>query len=161
MAGEGQREVRRIGPHGPVQRRPLLQATAQTLTDHPGYHRMVADLAAGAVGLDASADEVVRELLELADRAGGRRDSAARVGERLSQKITQSEPWNPTALLAAAEALACLDEPEAGLIAVRLLGTAGAKLGWPGPFRLAVKTLRHHPDPEVAEAALDVNTGTA
>jgi hypothetical protein len=150
-----------IGQHDPVQRRPVLQATVHTLTGSLGYQRLILDLAAGAVELDVSADELKGQLLELVDRANGRRDAAARAGERLSQKITKNEPWNPTALLAAVEALARRDEPEAGLIAVRLVGTAGTKLGWPGPFRLAVKTLRHHPDPEVAEAALDVNTGSA
>ena len=150
-----------IAQHGPVHQCPVLQATAQTLTGHRGYQRLVADLAAGAVQLDAPADEVARGLLELAERADGRRDAAVRAGERLSQKIAENEPWNPQALLTGAEALARRDEPGAGLIALRLLATAGAKPGWPAPYRLAVKTLRHHGDPEVIEAALDVNTGAA
>ena len=149
-----------IGRDDAVQRGPVLQATVHSLTGSLGYQRLILDLAAGAVELDASADELERRLLDLVDRAGGRRDAAARAGERLAQKITRDEPWDPTALLAAAEVLARRGEPEAGLIAVRLVEAAGNTLGWPGPFRLAVRTLRHHPDPEVVEAALDLNTGS-
>jgi hypothetical protein len=64
-------------------------------------------------------------------------------------------------VLAAAAALARRTDPEAGLIAVHLVAPAGARLGWPGPYRHIVNSLRRHPAPAVAEAALDLDTGSA
>jgi hypothetical protein len=64
-------------------------------------------------------------------------------------------------VLAAAEALARRTDPAAGQIALRLTASTGAALGWPGPYRQVVSTLRRHPDPTVAEAALELDTGTA
>lgn len=147
--------------HDPVERRALLRATADTLTGHPGYGRLAADLAAGAVDLNAPAGELTTELLALADRNAGRCDAAAAAGERLASQISWNEPWDPAAILEAVEALGHCGDVEAGLIAAKLLGAAGVRLRWPGPYRLAVAGLRRHGEAAVAEAALDVDTGSA
>jgi hypothetical protein len=62
---------------------------------------------------------------------------------------------------ASATTLARRPDPEAGLIALPLVARAGRELGWPTAYRQVVRTLRRHPDPAVAEAALDVDTGAA
>lgn len=148
--------------HGdPDERRLILRSTAEALAARTGFVSLAAELAATAVDLEGEPEAVTGELLALADRAAGRYDAAARAALRVSHLIVRREPWNPAAVLAAAEALARRTDPAAGQIATRLTAAAGAGLGWPGRYRQIVSTLRRHPDPAVAEAALDLDTGAA
>jgi hypothetical protein len=149
------------GRSDPDERRVILRATAGALTGRAGFVSLATDLAAAAVDLKGSPEVLTRELLALADRAADRYDAATRAGNRILLAITHKEPWRPTSVLAAAEALARRTDPAAGQIALRLTASTGAALGWPGSFRQVVSTLRRHPDPTVAEAALELDTGTA
>ncbi|MEY9863344.1 hypothetical protein ABH935_008994 [Catenulispora sp. GAS73] len=142
-------------------RRALLTVTAQTLAGRPGYARLASTLHANAADLGASAEEVTGELLEIAAGVSGRCDAAAQVGACLADMVRPGMPWNPAAVLAAIRALIARDDPEAGLIAVHLVGAVGTELRWPAGCRSAVRALRRHSDPAVVEAALDVDTGAA
>jgi hypothetical protein len=142
-----------------VLRRRVLLATADTLAARPGFARPAAQLAAGAVELEAEPDAAATQLLALADRTAGRRDAAAVAGEQLAGRLSGDEPWELGAVQAAAAALAARPDAEAGLIAVPLAAAAGRELDWPARCRQIVRMLRNHPDPAVAEAALEVDTG--
>lgn len=143
------------------ERRMILRCTAEALTGRAGFVSLAAELAATAVDLDGEPAAVTGDLSALADRAVGRYDTAERAGGCVSALVVREQPWNPAAVLAAAEVLARRTDPAAGLIAVRLTAAAGSRLGWPGPYRRVVGTLRRHPDPAVVEAALNLDTGAA
>jgi hypothetical protein len=142
----------------PGERRQILVRTVEVLRGRTGYAGLAAQLAAAALDLADESETLTAQLLALADLADGRPDAASRAGERIAARLAGKEPWSSTAVLAAAEALARRADPAAGILAVRVLAASGPRLGWPGPFRLAVKSLRRHPDPAVAEAALDLDT---
>ncbi|HEY3868751.1 MAG TPA: hypothetical protein VGM10_10395 [Actinocrinis sp.] len=148
-------------PGDPGQRHEMLVTTAASLTGRAGFACLAAQIAAAAVDLDAEPDEVAGDALALADHTAERCDAAAAAGDHLASRVYRDEPWSPAAVLAAAAALARRTDPEAGLIAVHLVAPAGARLGWPGPYRHIVNSLRRHPAPAVAEAALDLDTGSA
>lgn len=76
----------------------------------------------------------------------------------LSSRIYQGEPLDPASFLAAASHLATDARASAGIMAVALTGAAGPKSGWHPAWREVVRTLRRHPDPDVAELALRLNT---
>ena len=137
--------------------RTILRATAETLAVRPGYLHQAAELAATAVDLNADPERVTDELARLAQLAAGRPGPAAAAAAALLQRITHRDPWNPPSVLTAARQLASRPDPAAGLIATRLLSVAGPQLSWPGPWRAVIGTLRTHPDPDVAELALDVD----
>ncbi|WP_194918131.1 hypothetical protein [Catenulispora rubra] len=141
--------------------RALLAGTAQTLTGHPGYTRLASTLRASAVDLGATAEEVTGELLEIAASLSGRCDAAGQVGVCLADMVGPSMPWNPAAVLTAIRALIARDDPDAGQIAVRLVGAVGTALRWPEGCRSAVRALRRHSAPAVVEAALDLDIGAA
>jgi hypothetical protein len=143
------------------ERRLILQSTVEALTDRAGYVSLALELTATAVDLEGEPEALKVELVSLADRAAGRYDSAVRAGDRITHLIARKEPWSPAAVLAAADALARRTDPAAGLIALRLTAAAGTRLDWPRPYRQIISTLRRHPDPAVAEAALDLDTGMA
>ena len=149
------------GRGDPAARRRVYLVTADTLSGKAGFACLAAELAAAAVDLEAAPDALAAQLLALAARVSGRRDAVARAGERLAGQVVQDEPWSPGAVLAATGALARWPDAEAGLIALRLAAEAGGELDWPASYRRVVRTLRRHPDPAVAEAALDVDTGAA
>jgi hypothetical protein len=142
----------------PAGRLRILSTAADTLAGHVGYVAETADLTAAAVDLSGAAAEVTDRLLNVAARAAGRYDAAVRAGDRLVGTLQRDRRWTEEAVLAAAEALARQPGPAGGLIALRLLAAAGGGLGWPRPFRRVVRTLRAHPDPLVAEAALELDT---
>jgi hypothetical protein len=149
--GQGDRDERRM----------IVTSTAEALTGRAGYVSLALELTATAVDLEGEPEALEAELASLADRATGRDDAAVRAGDCITQLIARKEPWSPAAVLVAAKALARRTDPAAGLIAVRLTAAAGARLDWPGPCRQIISMLRRHPDPAVAEAALDLDTGTA
>ena len=142
-------------------RRRVLLVTADALAGRAGFACLAAELAADAADLEAAPAAVAAELLALAARVPGRRDAAARAGSRLAGQVRADEPWSPGAVLAGAELLARRPDPETGLIALGLVAAVGRELGWPASCRQVIRTLRRHPDPAVAEAALDVDTGAA
>lgn len=150
-AGETSTRNDRVG------RRPALTTAADALADRVGYVAEAAALTAAAVDLSAGPEELTTQLLGVVSRAAGRYDAAIRAGDQLSSTVQRMRRWNEESVLAAAETLARQPDPAAGLIVVRLLATVGVTLGWPGPFRLVVRTLRQHPDPVVAEAALELD----
>ncbi|QWF80507.1 hypothetical protein [Amycolatopsis sp. CA-230715] len=69
----------------------------------------------------------------------------------LASRAATAEPWEPSAVLEAARTT------EIGSFAVALAG-AGSRLGWPEPWRLLVRALRRHADPDVRDRAFELST---
>ena len=140
-------------------RRAVLRATAEVLTGRVGYVSEAVQAAAASADLSGDPAAVTAQLLDLAARADSRPDAAAQIGHQLARIIATKDPWEPRSALAAADALAGrAGDAAAGIIAARVLEAGGAALGWPGPYRLALRALRRHADPAVAEAALAIDT---
>jgi len=146
-----------IGLTNQAATRPILRAAARVLAARPGYLYQAAQLAATAVDLDADPEQVADDLRQLATLTAGRPGPATTAAAQLTDRIERCDPWNPTSVLAAARVLAGNPDPVAGLIATRLLSAAGPELSWPAPWRAVISTLRTHPEPDVAELALDVD----
>jgi hypothetical protein len=70
----------------------------------------------------------------------------------------QDDPdgWDPHALLGLATELANRAGVAGGRLAVEVAAAAGPRTGWDARWRAYVRSLRWHPDPDVASAARDV-----
>lgn len=102
------------------------------------------------------------------DLLSGLRDLAAAVRRpavawRLADWVgaeLDREPWRTLRpdLSGAAAGLADDADPTAALLAAALVRVGGGWAGWPSPWRHLLDRLRHHPDPDVRDHALDTVT---
>ncbi|MET9429941.1 hypothetical protein [Streptomyces sp. NPDC003036] len=137
--------------------RPVVEAVAAQLAVEPALAAARARLLVTLVDLDAEPSELTARLRAVADAVDGRPALAARTADRLGSRVAVTHrAQDPAVALAAAERCTAAGDPGAGLLAVALVGTLGIRLGWPAPWRAALRTLRRHPVADVREAALEV-----
>ncbi|MFG2175771.1 hypothetical protein ACGFMO_31145 [Streptomyces niveus] len=87
-----------------------------------------------------------------ADATG--RPALATTADQLRSRLGHGAlPPTPTTILTAATALA---HPATGLLSAALITGTGPRLGWPPPWRTALRDLRAHPSADVRDAALEV-----
>lgn len=119
---------------------------AATLAEQAGYRTDALMLAVAALPRRGDLLPAARRLAALADRPA----AAWQVADRLAAWLAGHDPGRPE-LLDTARALA--DDPAEALLAVGIASVAGARVGWPRPWRELVTALRDHPDPDVRERA--------
>ncbi|XVU24168.1 hypothetical protein ACQPZJ_44210 [Actinoplanes sp. CA-054009] len=122
-----------------------VRRAARKLAAQPGF------LAEGAELLAALAGERPAPLAEVADLVAGRPALAVRLAGQLGG-------FGPAAgrldeVLAGARLLADRGDLAGGLFALALVAGAGRAMRWTEPCRVALRQLRHHPDPDVADAS--------
>ncbi|MFC4045939.1 hypothetical protein ACFO1B_46640 [Dactylosporangium siamense] len=144
----------------------LTAWSGRAAVDAPGRHALgAAGRALSTVdALVPAAAALLLEAADLTDPTGltGLRDLttdrpvlAARLADRLGQRL-QRLVADPDVPLRIAVGLAAGPGLVEGLFALAYT-TRGRELGWPGPWRAAVETLRRHPLAEVRDAALAVS----
>ncbi|MEU1784598.1 hypothetical protein ABZ553_01410 [Streptomyces sparsogenes] len=135
--------------------RPVATAAGELLA---GYEPFVADAAhvlVNAVDLDAEPGALTAALARLARLHATRPALAARTADTLHQRLrTAARPGRSEALLRAARELGDDGALASGLFAVTLTGVGGARTEWAEPWRTRLRALRHHPHPDVRDAAL-------
>lgn len=138
--------IRREAP----ERRTGLAEIASSLPD--AYHLQRVDLLLAAV----EGNDLVRFLLDLTA-------TSPYQALLLSQKVRRAlvadtKTWN----LATAESVVThlyeRGDLASGLLALNLVTTTGQRTRWSDDWRLWLRTLRRHPDPDVRQAALDPTT---
>ncbi|GAA0597545.1 hypothetical protein [Streptomyces crystallinus] len=138
------------GYGSPVQVR-RADAMATALED-AGLLREAARLALDAAWAalrrgDATPERWVKALRLLDDHPG-------RLPELNSFSLGSTPVRHPKTTLRTARMLRERGTPTAGLLAVALVQTAGARTGWSAPWRTELSALRRHADPDTAMAAL-------
>ncbi|MEV8420537.1 hypothetical protein [Streptomyces niveus] len=137
--------------------RPVLESVSALLADVPSLTGARARLLRDMVDLDADLPELTARLRDLAANATGRPALAATTADQLRSRLGHGAlPSTPTTILTAATALAHLGDPATGLLSTALITGTGPRLGWPPPWRTALRDLRSHPSADVRDAALGV-----
>lgn len=139
--------------------RPTLHAFADVLAADDDFVPQAAVLRTEALDLEAAAAELTAALLDLAALHDGRpvlaHSTAGTLGRRLG---ADARPGAQDARAETARALAAAGGHAQGLFAVALTEGTGERAGWPEPWRALLRTLRAHPQREVRDAALAVET---
>jgi hypothetical protein len=142
----------------PGELRTALLVAAAALTDAPFLLQPRIGLLVAAVSWPAPADA----LAELADLVAHRPAAAVRLAALVADELHRNQAhWHPAGLEPAIDRLTARTDLAGGLVAVRLVHSAGRRLHWPDEWRDRLRHLRTHPDPDVREAALAVDTATA
>jgi hypothetical protein len=132
----------------------LLGATADFLPE-------AAKLRIAALDLDAEPARVIAELDSLAALHAERPILAQRTASTLRHLLAGSlRPGDPLVLLCAAQRLTAQGSCPHGLFALAITRAVGSRTRWSEEWRTQLRTLRHHPQPEVRDAALAEYTTT-
>ncbi|MEO3765457.1 hypothetical protein [Streptomyces sp. B5E4] len=154
--------VRRLTLRARVRRpllRPTLHAFADVLAVDDDFVPQAAVLRTVAVDLEAGAAELTAALRELAALHEGRPVLAEATAGTLAHRLDRdARPGVAEARAEAAGALTAAGGHAEGLFAVVLTKAGGTRAGWPEPWRDMLRTLRAHPQREVRDAALEVQT---
>ncbi|MEV7506576.1 hypothetical protein AB0O57_01295 [Streptomyces sp. NPDC091201] len=136
----------------------LYAPLAEQLAGTPDLAPLRAGLLVRAVDLTAPAPRQAAALRALTDAAAGRPVLAGQLARALEEHLRYGEVLDDPG--PALDALATLGDGLAeGLFAVALGAALGQRQKWPEPCRTAVLDLRHHPEPEVRDAACAVRVG--
>ncbi|AUH39222.1 hypothetical protein [Streptomyces sp. CMB-StM0423] len=139
--------------------RPTLHAFADMVAVDDDFVPQAAVLRTEALDLEAGAAELTAALRELAALHEGRPVLAEATAGTLGQRLDRdARPGASDARAEAARALAAAGGHAEGLFAVVLTKVGGTRAGWPEPWRATLRTLRAHPQREVRDAALEVQT---
>ncbi|MEU9020529.1 hypothetical protein [Actinomadura sp. NPDC048394] len=117
--------------------------------DAPGIATALDALADRCTGGVFAAQQVAESLVPWAD------DTWLQFAEYMS--LPAGTP-DPEAVLPHAERLAARGDLAGGLFAAALAGGHAPRAGWPEPWRALLRTLRTHPDPDVAYTARHIHT---
>ncbi|MFI1092097.1 hypothetical protein [Streptomyces sp. NPDC020917] len=140
-------------------RRVAAQRAAELLCGTPDFVAQGAHLAAVALDLDAAAADLLDALDHLAALHVERRALAARTAGTLRSRLgSVGQPGDPLVLLAAVERLTLSGSYAGGMFAVSITQVLGVRTGWPQEWRTRLRVLRGHGVPDVADAALAVET---
>lgn len=128
-----------------------MRRAALELARHPRFVPDAADLLTAALDLTAVTlrDDVHDFVGLLADRPV----LAAHLAGNFAAAVTVPDP---AVLLPLSRELAAHPGPAAGFLALACV-RPGATYGWSDPWREQLEHLRNHPDPEVADAACEVD----
>ncbi|MEO3842550.1 hypothetical protein [Streptomyces sp. CNZ287] len=139
--------------------RPTVHAFADVLAADDDFVPQAAVLRTEALDLEAGTAELTAALLDLAALHEGRPVLAETTAGTLGRRLDgDGRPGTPDARAEAARALAAAGGHAEGLFAVALTKSGGTRAGWPEPWRATLRTLRAHPEREVRDAALEVQT---
>jgi len=135
-----------------------LQAS-ELLCAAPDFQQHGTHLFAMALDLGGKPAHLLAALEQLESLHADRPALAVRTAETLRNRLnTARRPGDPLVLLCAAERLAAGTGYAGGLFAVALTGALGRRTNWTQDWRHQLRTLRHHPHPDVREAALALAT---
>lgn len=130
---------------------------ARQLGRNPQFVPAAAELLTALMRLDGPASaQLVAEAGEIADLVAERPVLAARLADRIADRVKRSAAVEPQVLLAAARALAEQGDATSGFFSIALTH-AGQAYGWSQPWRDRLRTLREHPVPDVRDAAFDIS----
>ena len=139
--------------------RSIVTATADVLAAERGWLHHAARLYTQALDLVAGPGPLGAALDALADLTAGQPMAARAATDALASRTAGGDPINRVSFHAAASALASDPRASAGTLAAALAATAGPGTGWDAGWRAVVRTLRAHPDADVAESALQIRMG--
>jgi hypothetical protein len=147
--------IRQADRAGSTADRSVLRGAAAILA---GHDTTVPDSLALRLQATSPRDaDLATDLAAIAEAAAPRRTVADRLRADLVQIVAGVPGLDPGHVIAAARTLAGTGERASGLFAVAL-ATGGTAFGWPPPWRRLLMDLRRHPDPDVRDAAIDVET---
>ncbi|MFE5681053.1 hypothetical protein ACFQ7B_27700 [Streptomyces erythrochromogenes] len=134
--------------------RRMAAALARQLAKEPAMTAARTALLVRVVDLEAPEPELQLSIGELSAAIGGRPVLAGCVAQDVEDACRYGAPMaDPAPVLAAIGRLAGDGGLVEGLLAVGLATALGFRQNWPETCRAAALALRHHPEPEVREAA--------
>lgn len=140
-----------------ARRGPALRAAADDLRTDAEFGWLAVRLLVLDVRFDD--EDCFVQLGEIADLAKNRPLLAARAADEVAWVLAnQPGALDPAAIQLALDRLPGRGDLAGGLIAVRLAGYAGNRLGWPQGVLSVLRWLRRHAEPDVSAAAWSVFT---
>jgi hypothetical protein len=136
--------------------RDAFQGFAAALGTDPTMLGLQQRLRVGALDWRRPGD-VRQALLQAAGQCATRPLQAGALAALVRASLREDpDAWDPHALLGLATELANRAGVAGGRVAVEVAAAAGPRTGWDGRWRPYLRSLRWHPDPDVASAARDV-----
>ncbi|MFD7032403.1 hypothetical protein ACFWAR_30675 [Streptomyces sp. NPDC059917] len=144
--------------HGDGALRAVVAEVVTALTAYDATAATGIALSARAFEPALPQEELYEALVLLARAHAGRPGLVRATTDTLRAAALTEDGGTPEALHAVAARLAATGGRTEGLFALALVTAAGLRAHWPADHRDLVRDLRHHPEPDVRDAALDRTT---